>query len=239
MPQDNERRNSSIYESRSSSFFNKDNNKTKAQSKITKDERSLAVAVATDDINEINKLENLRNSLIVSKSNFNSNWNYFESKLNTSQENEFKKGTSKVVISKNTTSNSNFSKSQSQTRFNTRKEILVSPKQNDEHEQIINCIKLEKTVLTESSSFVKISISKPEKNAGGFFSSDFVTYLVSTDPHKFQVRRRYSDFLWLRNILLDFFPGIMIPPIPSKNYGQRLHEDFIQQRMRYLEVSNF
>jgi len=68
------------------------------------------------------------------------------------------------------------------------------------------------------------------------FQSDYITYLVTNDPLEFKVRRRYSDFEWLRNILLNFFPGTIIPQIPSKNYEDRLHEDFIVKRMRYLEV---
>lgn len=46
----------------------------------------------------------------------------------------------------------------------------------------------------------------------------FVTYLVTgVDPHgQFQVRRRFREFLLLRNKLVERFLGIYVPPIPSK-----------------------
>jgi len=122
--------------------------------------------------------------------------------------------------------------------FNEKKvkENKSKTEENEEgmFEKTINCVMLEKSVLTDPN--IKLNISSPEKQAGGFFSSDYITYLITTEPHNFKVRRRYSDFEWLRNILLEFFPGFMIPPIPSKNYGERLHDDFIHKRMRYLEV---
>jgi sorting nexin-1/2 len=46
----------------------------------------------------------------------------------------------------------------------------------------------------------------------------FVTYLVTgRDPHgDFNIRRRYREFLLLRNKLVERFIGMYIPPIPSK-----------------------
>jgi hypothetical protein len=45
-----------------------------------------------------------------------------------------------------------------------------------------------------------------------------VTYLVTgSDPHgDFNIRRRYREFLLLRNKLVERFIGMYIPPIPSK-----------------------
>jgi len=50
------------------------------------------------------------------------------------------------------------------------------------------------------------------------------------------VKRRYSDFEWLRNMLAKYFPGHMIPPLPSKKVGSRRFEmDFIEKRMNFLQ----
>lgn len=50
------------------------------------------------------------------------------------------------------------------------------------------------------------------------------------------VRRRYSDFYWLRNILVKTFPGHVVPPLPSKKTGSRRFEnDFVLKRMNLLQ----
>lgn len=90
---------------------------------------------------------------------------------------------------------------------------------------------------------LKITISSPEKVEGGLFSSAYVTYLVTTHPLNYVVRRRYSDFEWLRKILFTLYPGVpvrcwlkKIPPLPKKSYSGRFNEQFIMKRMRYLNV---
>lgn len=70
---------------------------------------------------------------------------------------------------------------------------------------------------------------------GGFFSSKFVTYEVYTEMTCWSTRRRYSDFEWLRNILLKNFPGHLVPTLPSKKVGsRRFDDDFVYKRMIFL-----
>lgn len=45
---------------------------------------------------------------------------------------------------------------------------------------------------------VKAKLSAPEVVSGGLFSSSFVVYNIETIPLGWTVKRRYSDFLWLR-----------------------------------------
>ena len=81
-----------------------------------------------------------------------------------------------------------------------------------------------------------IKISSPEKVGGGFFFKTYVTYLITINEPKLSVRRRYTDFVWLHQILLDLYPYILIPPIPKKLVGiDNLDKLFISKRMRYLE----
>lgn len=56
-------------------------------------------------------------------------------------------------------------------------------------------------------------------------------YGLQKDP----VERRYSDFVWLRNILLKFYPTQIIPPIPNKKASKRTPRH-IQKRMRILTM---
>ena len=49
------------------------------------------------------------------------------------------------------------------------------------------------------------------------------------------VHRRYGDFIWLRKILLKFFPGEIIPPIPNKKASKRQPRQILK-RMRILTM---
>jgi len=104
-------------------------------------------------------------------------------------------------------------------------------------EKVLNCNTLVNSVLTEKK-VLTITLSDPEKHSGGFFTSAYMTYIVTTEPQNFKVKRRYSDFEWLRSMLINHFPGICIPPIPNKRYSDRFIESFVYKRMRFLQVFN-
>ena len=63
---------------------------------------------------------------------------------------------------------------------------------------------------------IEITISNPLVIEGGLFSKSYVTYLVKTTPFNFEVRRRFSDFEWLHNILMAQYINCIIPPIYKK-----------------------
>ena len=97
-----------------------------------------------------------------------------------------------------------------------------------------------KCAITEFTEFsnkenIFIKISNPEKVNGGIFSKSFISYTVETHPFNFQTKKRYSDFLWLRNTLSLMYPNCVIPPLCKKNYIERFSEDLINKRMRSLE----
>ena len=100
----------------------------------------------------------------------------------------------------------------------------------------MNCKPLEQTELSKFEK-LEITVSKPEKKNEGFFSKTYVTYMVSTSPASYIVRRRYTDFVWLRSTLLNHFPTSVIPPIPKKNrlVGDNFADPFIAKRGRGLE----
>ena len=90
------------------------------------------------------------------------------------------------------------------------------------------------TELTESYG-VDIKFSSPEKIEGGIFAKSYVTYLVETNPFGFRVRKRYSDFEWLRNILSVHYPQCVIPPLCKKKFGDRFSGKFVNKRARLLQ----
>ena len=92
----------------------------------------------------------------------------------------------------------------------------------------------ENTELTECFG-VDIKLSSPEKIEGGLFGKSYVTYLVETNPFGFRVRKRYSDFEWLRNILSVHYPQCVIPPLCKKKFGDRFNEKFVNKRARLLQ----
>jgi len=52
--------------------------------------------------------------------------------------------------------------------------------------------------------------------------SSFIVYVIRTsEPEKnstlLEVRRRYSEFATLRNLLHQYYPSLIIPPIPEKH----------------------
>ena len=102
-------------------------------------------------------------------------------------------------------------------------------------EKTIECRKLEKTQLNGNK--ITVTIENPKKQAGGLLGKDYVTYEVKTQPFGWCVIRRYSDFDNLRKILVKFFPGFNVAPLPKKKMGnRRLEDDYIFKRMKFLRL---
>lgn len=53
---------------------------------------------------------------------------------------------------------------------------------------------------------------------------------------KFSVRRRYSDFDWLRNLLLSRYPGMSVPPLPGKTMISSNSKEFVEIRRVGLQL---
>ena len=98
------------------------------------------------------------------------------------------------------------------------------------------CKVLENTPLSSLKNLV-ITVSSPEKIQGGFLTKSYINYLITTNEINLNVKRRYSDFDWLHQTLLNLYPYLVIPPIPKKNKigVDNLSDEFISKRMRYLE----
>ena len=58
------------------------------------------------------------------------------------------------------------------------------------------------------------------------FTKTFVTYLVSCSLTSNPPRRRFSEFVWLRTLLISRYPGMYIPPLPEKRV-MNLGDEFI------------
>ncbi len=108
------------------------------------------------------------------------------------------------------------------------------PNQDKKFEKEIQCKKLEKTILNDKQ--ITVQVKNPKASDKKFFEQTYITYEVITDQLQWCVRRRFSDFDWLRKILVKLFPRNLIPPIPGKKVGpRRFEQDFIEKRMMFLQ----
>lgn len=87
---------------------------------------------------------------------------------------------------------------------------------------------------------IEIIVEDAQKHA----AESFVSYKVITkttresfQQHEFHVRRRYQDFLWLSNVLIQQYPSHIIPPMPQKKVFNRYDPDFL--RLRQLALNKF
>ncbi len=99
-------------------------------------------------------------------------------------------------------------------------------------------IRLSKSAAKLTSTIIYIC-SPERKFFGGILGIGTTSYLCfdvwSYGLSKQPVCRRYSDFIWLRNTLLKFYPSEIIPPIPNKKAHKRLPRQ-IKKRMRILTM---
>lgn len=78
---------------------------------------------------------------------------------------------------------------------------------------------------------VEIRVNEGVVKEGGIFSSNYVTYKITTSPLNWEVRRKDTDFFFLRKILLRQFPHIVVPPLPAKSNKQTVK--FMKKREKY------
>ncbi|KAL5536777.1 VPS5 [Sanghuangporus sanghuang] len=89
--------------------------------------------------------------------------------------------------------------------------------------------------------FFSISVEDPQKVGDAI--RPYILYTVHTKTNSplfskssFSVLRRYSDFLWLYEMLCLNNPGVIVPPVPEKNPFGRFDNLFVQQRRLALEI---
>lgn len=78
---------------------------------------------------------------------------------------------------------------------------------------------------------VDLRVKEGMVKEGGIFSSSYITYLVTTSPLNLEVRRKDSDFYFLRKMISKQFPHIIIPPLPQKS--NKLTNKHIKKREKY------
>ncbi|KAL4635099.1 sorting nexin-7 isoform X1 [Arapaima gigas] len=88
-----------------------------------------------------------------------------------------------------------------------------------------------------------VTVDNPESHVTAL--ETFITYRVVTkttrsefDSCEHEVRRRYQDFLWLKERLEETYPTLIINPLPEKfvmkGMVERFNDDFIETRRKAL-----
>eukprot|EP01012_Entosiphon_sulcatum_P024310 TRINITY_DN29480_c0_g1_i1.p1 TRINITY_DN29480_c0_g1~~TRINITY_DN29480_c0_g1_i1.p1 ORF type:complete len:374 (-),score=70.73 TRINITY_DN29480_c0_g1_i1:42-1073(-) len=84
--------------------------------------------------------------------------------------------------------------------------------------------------IDESANFA-FAIDAPQRQSSGGMFDSFWLYTVHTKTHlssfvhkEFTVQRRFSDFTWVRDMLATKFPGVILPPTPSKSIAGDLEK---------------
>ena len=95
--------------------------------------------------------------------------------------------------------------------------------------------------VASKTPFLEVAVSEPQTTKT--MMKSFVTYQVFTKPLGHVVRRRYSDFQWLRNTLSQRYSGMLIAPLPPRgadslgtaaDSSTKEDSKFVQRRMRTL-----
>ncbi|ESN91766.1 hypothetical protein HELRODRAFT_189801 [Helobdella robusta] len=100
------------------------------------------------------------------------------------------------------------------------------------------------SLLDSDKHDLTVTVDNPEKHVSTMES--FITYRITTtctrpeyENKDYQVRRRYNDFLWLRQQLEEHHPMHIVPPLPEKHSFRRLDrfsQDFVNIRMLSLNT---
>ena len=105
---------------------------------------------------------------------------------------------------------------------------------------IIHCVKSNIGEIYSCDN-IQIKVGSFEKIEGKVFSKAYVSYLITTLPFNWNVRRRFSDFEWLKQYLIANYNYCLIPSLPKKSknltkmVGANYDNEFLAKRSRNFE----
>ena len=185
------------------------------------DNNKLNINNDNNNIEKIDNIDNIDNDNNNIKNNDNNNNNNIQNneknKVNNNNVNN------KVInkVNNNNVNNKVINNVNNNINNNVKNNVNNNVNNNNPYNikpLIKESVKCKLSEITDISTKIniEITISNPLVTEGGLFSKSFVTYLVKTTPFNFEVRRRFSDFEWLHNILMAQYINCIIPPIYKK-----------------------
>ena len=110
----------------------------------------------------------------------------------------------------------------------------------DLNNEEISCLEPDHSPFEEYDK-IKIIVNPPKKEyestglKGFFIKSVYYSFLLENVPNKKnKIKRRYSDFEWLRKTLYRLFPGNYIPPLPKKSLNINKPEK-VDKYQKYIQ----
>ena len=210
----------------------------------------------TQNIN-ISNINNINNANNITNSSYQNNYfppeNYYSNYLNNQMNNQYQNQQINYQNSMNyypaqnipSPQSPSFLQKMSETAMNLIKKedplnliMDINPKFLDD---LIKKSKKEiKSPILQKSKIsnieIKSIISNPRKINESLVKNSYLLYDITTPKMNWYVNRRYSDFLWLREILSTMFPTILLPQLPKKKIGNRRFEnDFVEKRIKGLQ----
>lgn len=115
-------------------------------------------------------------------------------------------------------------------------EVLPSAPEEIKHEiHSLRSKPSDQNQLTSCKELI-VTVSEPQVTGGGFLSKKYVVYTITTAPLGWSVKRRYSDFHKLRELLSHLYIISYLPPLPAKKAKGNLEEKTIHKRQQFLHL---
>lgn len=88
-------------------------------------------------------------------------------------------------------------------------------------------------------SLGKYSLFRTEIASGSLLTSGYVNFVIVTEPFSWTVKRKFTDFQWLKEALEAQFPGYFVlsnqvPPLPPKKSTGLASSDTVTKRTAFL-----
>ena len=216
--------------------------KPKSEKKEKKIEKKNPKKVSMFDVMPSNKpkVEPQKPKTQIGKSNA---INDKDLKLNNSKSDQPSKTQIKPVSSNNEAKPSSNNANNANNKTNTQNANAANTKftgSDSDYGVIIpefkKCRPTDKTQLGKVEN-IEIILSNPEKKESGFIKKTHITYMITTLPLNFKVRRRFSEISWFRQALCNLFPTNLIPAVSRKSkFGvDTLADAFVQKRLRAIQ----
>ena len=83
-----------------------------------------------------------------------------------------------------------------------------------------------------------VQIVGTEKSGAGITSSGHTIYQIEGRDSLglIKINRRFKEFLYLREMLHARYPGLVIPPVPSKMWTGSMAEEVVSDRRLHLDM---
>ena len=103
---------------------------------------------------------------------------------------------------------------------------------DEEDEKTRRLTLIDDVQVNDGNLMLEIDGNELRKKNGKEYTVYFVKGRDNLGP--INIQRRYREFLFLRDMLYSRYPGLVIPPMPNKQFQGNKVENFVEERMYFL-----